>query len=107
MEYLEGSDGEETIEEAKNNPVRIARLTVAFLRAEHGLLRDNVANRMVISTAARRYMKERGMRPTHISQFFQVAVDAYMMDSVNDEWLRKVRSSRRGRQLRRLGGEAL
>lgn len=86
---------------------RIARLAVAHARTELGLLTDNPANRLVVSDVVRRYLKERGLRPTHISQHFPVCVEVYFMRSSHDEFVRKVRDSTFARRVRRRGGETL
>jgi len=105
-DYLEVDEMDDGIS-PNDSGIRIVRLTVAHLRAELGLLTDNTANRLVVSHAARRFMKEHGLRPTHVAKYFTFAIEAYMMRSVSDEWLDNVRESRRGRQLRRLGAKSM
>jgi hypothetical protein len=73
---------------------RIVRLTVAHLRSELGCLSDNAANRKVVSHAARKFMADRGMRPTHISRFFNYAILAYFMDSKDDRLCAEVASTK-------------
>lgn len=107
-QYLDTPPDHEDWEEGIGGSVaHIVRLTVAHLRTEHGLLSDSAANRLVISHATRRYMKEHGLRPSHISTHFPIAVEVYMMRSSADEQLDKIRESHRGRRLRRLGAKTL
>lgn len=72
---------------------RIVRAAVAYARAELGLLGDTGANRMVVSNVIRKFMKEHGMRPSHISHSFMLAVDMYFLRSTGDEELRLMRRS--------------
>jgi len=104
--HLDEMEDDDSINGIVSN-TKVVRLAVAHMRTELGLLSDTPANRLVASDVARRFLKERGLRPTHISQHFTVCVEVYFMRSSNDEWLRKVRESTYARQWRRLGGSTL
>jgi hypothetical protein len=106
-EYLDQySDAEDPGQLPNLGQSAIVRLAVAHLRTELGCLTDSSANRMVVSDVVRRFMKNHGMRPTHISYYFAICVDVYSLQSTADEQLTLIRKSAAYRKLRRTGGTA-
>ncbi len=85
----------------------IIRHCIAHLRTELGLLSHSPANVKVVSDVARRYLKDRGLRPSHISRLFPEAVEMYFLASPEDRELLGARNSRYARAWRRGAGEAL
>jgi len=83
------------------NRSQITIRAVAHARTELGLLGDSLANRLVVSDVVRKFMKNHGMRPTHISAMFQLAVEVYFLRSTGDEELRLMRNSRGYQKYRR------
>lgn len=73
---------------------RIARMAVAHARTELGLLTPSGANRKVVSDVVRKYMKNRNMRPSHISKYFMTAVELYFFASEDDKSLERVRKTK-------------
>jgi len=82
---------------------RITRLAVAHARTQLGLLSDTEANRRVVSETVRKFMREHGMRPTHISAWFSQAVEVYFLMSVDDRELSELRDTKFFRAWRRPG----
>jgi len=95
-------DDEDVAANAVSNQPRFIRMTIAHMRTELGLLADNAANRMVASKVARDYMKNHGVRPSHISQQFPLAVQFYFIRSSQDELLVRVGQSRGYKKYQRL-----
>lgn len=92
--YLEKETDERDIDFLQASRPKIVRATICHLRMEIGLIPDTRANRLVISDRARAYMKTKGMRPTHISKYFQHAVDFYFLMTQDDLELSLVRKTR-------------
>jgi len=86
---------------------KIIRHCIAHLRTELGLLSHTPANIKVVSDMSRKYLKERGLRPTHISRLFPEATELYFLASPEDRELQAARNSRYARTWRRGAGEAL
>jgi hypothetical protein len=103
LDFVECEDEDHTPLD-KSHSGRIIRLAVAHMRTELGLLNDTTANRMVASEVVRKYMKNHGMRPSHISYQFPTAVEAYFLRSSRDEQLRMMRQSAAYRRYQRTGG---
>ena len=66
---------------------RLVRIAVAHARVELGLLSNTPANVMVVSDVIRKFMKNHGLRPTHISAHFPTAVRVYFLRSSMDDEL--------------------
>jgi len=98
---LDVDDDEDTTPLPQAGRLRVVRAAVSHARTELGLLGDTAANRMVVSSIVRKFMKEHGMRPSHISSQFQLAVDMYFLRSTGDEELRLIRNSRGYQKYRR------
>ncbi len=103
LDLVEEED-EESVPLNKSDPNRITRMAVAHMRTELGLLNDTQANRMVASEVVRKYMKNHGMRPSHIAHQFPTAVEVYFLRSSRDEELRMMRRSAGYRKYQRTGG---
>lgn len=99
--YLEKETDEKDIDFAQGSRSKIVRATICHLRTEIGLISDTKANRLIVSDRARAYMKTKGMRPTHISKFFQHAVDFYFLMTEDDRELMLVRKTREVARWRR------
>jgi hypothetical protein len=70
---------------------------------EMGCLVDNRANRMVVSDVVRRFMKNHGVRPSHIASQFPVAVEMYFLVSPVDIHMDQIRKSSFASKHRRTG----
>jgi hypothetical protein len=98
------SDDDEDV--AKATPSRLIRITVDHVRCEVGLLDDNKANRIVVGDVVRKFMKNRGVRPSHISRQYPYAVEGYFLHSAEDLLLSEARRSSFATRWRRSGGRA-
>lgn len=83
---------------------RITRITVDYVRCEVGLLSDTKANRIVVSELVRKFLKNRGVRPSHISRLFLTIVEAYFLMSPDDLLVIEMRRTSFAGKWRR-GGE--
>jgi len=97
-------DADETADVAKSTPSRILRIAVDYIRSEFGLMADTKANRLVVSDVVRKFLKTRGLRPSHISRQFPLIVEAYFLNSLDDLLLIEMRNTAFVRQHKR-GGE--
>jgi hypothetical protein len=103
VDGLDAIDIDDDLPVEQSSPSRIIRLGLAHARTELGLLNDTAANRMVVSDCVRKYMKNVGMRPTHISMQFPTVVELYFLRSSRDEELRLMRRSAGYQRYRRTG----
>jgi len=98
-------DSDENADVAKSTPSRIIRIAVDYVRCEFGLMSDSKANRLVVSDVVRKFLKTRGLRPSHIARQFPLIVEAYFLNSPDDLLLVEMRKTTFVREHRR-GGEA-
>nr|UUW21097.1 MAG: p33 protein [Sanya tombus-like virus 4] len=89
-----------------DGPSGIVAEAVAHCHAIVGALGDNKANRLVVSDVVRRFMREHGMRPTHILERYPMAVEAYFMASPSEMMASKARRSKFKRHMSRPAGSA-
>lgn len=63
-------------------------------KAEFGIPVDNIANRLVLRKFIREKMVARGMRPTHVMQFLDLAIEGVFVPSKNELHAIKMRASK-------------
>lgn len=67
---------------------------VAIAKAEFGHLQRTEANRLMVRKFMRDFMRERGMRPTHIAQHLDVSVACFFIPSDQDILAHQVGATR-------------
>lgn len=73
--------------------MRIARAAAMEVKAKVGLLKDTEANNLVAGRIIRDYLKERGLRPSHIAQIAPIATVLALMPMRADVEARKMRAT--------------
>jgi hypothetical protein len=63
---------------------RFQAKVVSIAKAEFGYLNRTQANRLMVRKFMRDFMRERGMRPTHIAQHLDVSVACFFIPSDQD-----------------------
>jgi len=94
----EPNGGQALVEEPECKPKNCQRLAVDHARAELGTVKDNAANRLVVSRVIRNFMVERGMRKTHVAYYFPVAVELYFIPTDQDVFAAEVRRTQAVRE---------
>jgi hypothetical protein len=75
---------DETFYDPKMKRGRFQARLVCVAKAEFGLLPRSQANKLMVRKFLRDYMRERGMRPTHIVQHLDVSVALVFIPSEQD-----------------------
>lgn len=98
-------DGDDDgVDLAKCSMSRLIRISVDQARCDVGLLSDNKANRIVVGEVIRKFMKNRGVRPSHISRQYPLAVEAYFLNSETDALVAGIRDTTLYQMWGRRGG---
>lgn len=67
---------------------------VSIAKAEFGYLQRTEANRLMVRKFMRDFMRERGMRPTHVAQHLDVSVACFFIPSDQDMLAHQVGATR-------------
>jgi hypothetical protein len=73
---------------------RFQAKVVSIAKAEFGYLNRTQANRLMVRKFMRDFMRERGMRPTHIAQHLDVSVACFFIPSDQDMIAHQLGASR-------------
>jgi hypothetical protein len=97
-------DDDDGADLAKCSKSRLIRISVDQARCDVGILSDNKANRIVVGEVIRKFMKNRGVRPSHISRQYPLAVEAYFLNSETDAIVAGIRDTAHYQMWGRRGG---
>lgn len=75
----------------------VARVAIE-LKVKFGLVRDTEANHLMMSDHARKYMVEHGVRPSHITQIYPVAVRMALIPSEDEVLGAQMAGTRRAQE---------
>lgn len=89
-----------------SDATRITRIALSHLKTELGALTDTAANRMVVSDRCRKFLLERGLRPTHIARVYLLVVEMFFYKTQQEVDFERYRKTVYSRKWRRTGSSA-
>jgi hypothetical protein len=76
----------------------ICIIAVQEARCRLGICNDNKANRLMIGKFIRDWMRERGMRPSHIAKYSVIALECYFVPTEAEVFAAEIRSAAQARR---------